>query len=128
MDGLPGLESLILAPLAEVFFINMIDEPIWVEAMTLGEPFQMGPMTRVIRKVNRGTSIKIITSYVSYIGNDIWWIFNSNSIVLDTDNLLVPIEAGNVLVFGWDGVSWIALDPNTIHDHPRESPRPRLLI
>jgi hypothetical protein len=123
MDDLSGLARLTLSPLAEVFLFNRSDRRIRVGVDGFGSSFVLRPRCWESRQTRRGITLRVATwdlgrhSFVDLWANESW----GKSI--GRFELKIPLEAGDSLLWGWDGLAWRHLKGEAIHDL---NPSPRL--
>jgi hypothetical protein len=122
MDDLSGLAELTLSPLAEVFLFNRSDRPIRVSVDGLGSSFVLQPRCWKSWQTRRGTSLRIATSDLGRHSFDLW-ANESWGKSIGRFELKIPLEVGDRLLWGWDGLAWRHLKGEAIHDL---DPSPRL--
>ncbi len=121
MDDLSGLARLTLSPLAEVFLFNRSDRPIRVGVDGLGSSFVLRPRCWESWQTRRGTTLRVATWDLGRHSFDLW-ANETWGKSIGRFELKVPLEAGDTLLWGWDGLAWRHLKGEAIHDH-NHSPR-----
>src|SRR4051812_49093920 len=105
MDARRGLAELTLSPLAEIFLFNRSDRLIRIGGDGLGPPFIVQPGEWESRQVHRGITLRIATWDLGRHGFELWtgglW-----GAPISRRELTIPLEAGNSILWGWDGLAW----------------------
>jgi hypothetical protein len=115
MDDLSGIAGLTLSPLAEVFLFNRSDRLIRVGVDGPGSSFVLRPGCWESRRTRRGTTLKVATWDLGRHRFDLWANETWGEPISRLE-LKIPLEAGDSLLWGWDGLAWRHLKGEAIHD------------
>jgi hypothetical protein len=115
MDDISGLAGLTLSPLTEIFLFNRTGRSVLVSVDGLGSSFVLRPRCWESRQTRRGTTLLVATWDPGRHGFELW-PDESWGKPIDRFELKIPLEPGDGLLWGWDGLAWHHLKGEAIYN------------